>query len=79
LSIPVFIAQADGLLAEITGVESPMMKAASVLREKYADDPIRQGRDTGARELVGMRCGLVGFGPAGPNPKLQLSIAPNLG
>jgi len=56
-----------------------MMKAASVLREKYADDPIRQGRDTGARELVGMRCGLVGFGPAGPNPKLQLSIAPNLG
>lgn len=38
LSIPVFIAQADGLLAEITGVES-MTKAASVLREKYADDP----------------------------------------
>jgi hypothetical protein len=39
LSIPVFIAQADGLLAEITGVESPMTKAAKVLREKYADDP----------------------------------------
>jgi hypothetical protein len=28
LSIPVFIAQADGLLAEITGVESAMTKAA---------------------------------------------------
>ena len=39
LSIPVFIAQADGLLAEITGVESPMTKAAKVFREKYADDP----------------------------------------
>jgi hypothetical protein len=38
LSIPVFIAQADGLLAEITGVESPMTKAAKVFREKYADD-----------------------------------------
>lgn len=30
---------------------------------------IRQGRDTGARELVGMRWGLVGFGSAGPDPK----------
>jgi len=39
LSIPVFIAQADGLLAEITGVESPMTKAAKVFSEKYADDP----------------------------------------
>jgi hypothetical protein len=39
LSIPVFIAQADGLLAEISGVESPMTKAAQVFREKYADDP----------------------------------------
>jgi hypothetical protein len=40
LSIPVFIAQADGLLAEITGVESPATKAAAkVFREKYAHDP----------------------------------------
>jgi hypothetical protein len=39
LSVPVFIAQADGLLAEISGVESPMTKAANVLRGKYADDP----------------------------------------
>jgi hypothetical protein len=38
LSIPVFIAQADGLSAEITG-KSPMTKAGKVLREKYADDP----------------------------------------
>ena len=30
---------------------------------------IRQGRDTGARELVGMRWGLVGFGSSGPDPK----------
>jgi len=30
---------------------------------------IRQGRDTGVRELVGMRWGLVGFGSAGPDPK----------
>jgi putative SOS response-associated peptidase YedK len=30
---------------------------------------IRQGRDTGARELIGMRWGLVGFGSAGPDPK----------
>jgi putative SOS response-associated peptidase YedK len=30
---------------------------------------IRQGRDPGARELVGMRWGLVGFGSAGPDPK----------
>jgi putative SOS response-associated peptidase YedK len=30
---------------------------------------IRQGRDTGARELVGMRWGLVRFGSAGPDPK----------
>jgi putative SOS response-associated peptidase YedK len=30
---------------------------------------IRQGRDTGARELVAMRWGLVGFGSAGPDPK----------
>jgi len=29
---------------------------------------IRQGRDTGARELVGMRWGLVGFGSSGPDP-----------
>ncbi len=39
LSVPVFIAQADGLLAEITGVESPMTKAAKIFREKYADNP----------------------------------------
>jgi hypothetical protein len=44
LSVPVFIAQADGLLAKITGVESPMTKAAMTktakeFREKYADDP----------------------------------------
>jgi len=39
LSIPVFIAQADGLLAEITGVESPMTHAANVFRDKYAADP----------------------------------------
>jgi hypothetical protein len=40
LSIPVFIAQADGLLAEITGAESPTTKAAAkVFSEKYADDP----------------------------------------
>jgi hypothetical protein len=39
LSIPVFIAQADGLLAEIMGVESPMTKAAAKeFREKHADD-----------------------------------------
>ena len=30
---------------------------------------IRQGRDTGARELVGMCWGLVGFGSSGPDPK----------
>jgi putative SOS response-associated peptidase YedK len=30
---------------------------------------IRQGRDTGTREMVGMRWGLVGFGSAGPDPK----------
>ena len=29
---------------------------------------IRQGRDTGAREQVGMRWGLVGFGSNGPDP-----------
>src|SRR5277367_3669619 len=34
-----------------------------------AQPVIRQGRDTGARELVGMRWGLVGFGSAGPDPK----------
>jgi hypothetical protein len=39
LSIPVFIAQADGLLAEIVGAESPMTKAAAKeFREKHADD-----------------------------------------
>lgn len=38
LSIPVFIAQADGLLAEITEIESPMTHAAVALRERYADD-----------------------------------------
>jgi len=30
---------------------------------------IRQARDTGARELTGMRWGLVGFGSTGPDPK----------
>ena len=30
---------------------------------------IRRGLDTGARELVGMRWGLVGFGSSGPDPK----------
>ena len=30
---------------------------------------IRQGRDTGSRELVGMRWGLVGFGSNGLDPK----------
>jgi len=30
---------------------------------------IRQSRDTFARELVGMRWGLIGFGSAGPDPK----------
>jgi putative SOS response-associated peptidase YedK len=30
---------------------------------------IRQGRDNFARELVGMRWGLIGFGSAGPDPK----------
>jgi putative SOS response-associated peptidase YedK len=30
---------------------------------------IRRGRDTEARELVGMRWGLVGFGSAGPDAK----------
>jgi putative SOS response-associated peptidase YedK len=30
---------------------------------------IRQGRDTGRRELLGMRWGLVGFGTHGPDPK----------
>jgi putative SOS response-associated peptidase YedK len=30
---------------------------------------IRQSHDTGARELVGMRWGLVGFGSSGPDPK----------
>ena len=29
---------------------------------------IRQGRDTGVRELVGMLWGLVGFGSSGPEP-----------
>ncbi len=31
-------------------------------------DHIRQGRDTRARELVGMRWGLVGFSSSGPDP-----------
>jgi hypothetical protein len=39
LSIPVFIAQADGLLAEITGLESPLAHAAKAFRDKYSDDP----------------------------------------
>jgi putative SOS response-associated peptidase YedK len=30
---------------------------------------IRQGRHRGARELVGMRWSLVGFGSAGPDPR----------
>jgi len=30
---------------------------------------IRQARDTGSRELVGARWGLVGFGSQGPDPK----------
>jgi len=40
---------------------------------------IRQNRDTGARELVGMRWGLVGFGSAGTEPEahhLQRSTPP---
>ena len=39
LSIPVFIAQADGLLAEITGLESPLAHAAKAFRDKYSNDP----------------------------------------
>jgi hypothetical protein len=39
LSIPVFIAQADGLLSEIIEVELPIPKAAKIISEKYADDP----------------------------------------
>lgn len=40
LSIPVFIAQTDGLLAELVGVESPMTRqhGANVIRERYAND-----------------------------------------
>lgn len=38
LSVPVFIAQADGLLAEITGVYMPMTNASEHTQKRYADN-----------------------------------------
>jgi hypothetical protein len=39
LSIPVFIAQGDGLLAEITGLKFPVKQGAQLFRDKYSNDP----------------------------------------
>jgi putative SOS response-associated peptidase YedK len=38
-------------------------------RPQYHSARHSPGRNTGARKLVGMLLGLVGFGPAGPDPK----------
>src|ERR1039458_2305768 len=51
LSIPVFIAQADGLLTEITGVESAMMKTCNKPLELQASRALRDKLGTDHKSL----------------------------
>lgn len=54
LSIPVFIAQADGLLTEIAGVKSATMRASKNTRELQASKALREklGSDQEALDLI---------------------------
>jgi putative SOS response-associated peptidase YedK len=45
------------------------MSPATTSPHSTTQPVIRWGRDNGARELVGMRWGLVGLGSSGPDPK----------
>jgi hypothetical protein len=52
LSIPVFIAQADGLLTEIAGVKSAMMKASRNTQELQASKALREKLGTDQESLA---------------------------
>ncbi len=54
LSIPVFIAQADGLLTEIAGVKSATMKVSKNMQELQASKALREklGTDQEALDLI---------------------------
>ena len=39
LSIPVFIAQADGMLAQTFGMENALKKIGKIVKQRFADDP----------------------------------------